>query len=288
MTENPTPNRADIALDDLRALEAAAQNPLVLGRPEAPDVYAVVIPDGYRIEDLAPALREQLPRPARPRSYLSLDTEDSFIAYALRFAPDYPEATIRMSRKGESGSLGRAEVVFDDHLPGDGTRAGWQQFGAFWSLALAPEYLRWREKSGVMMEQVEFARFLEENIEDIEDGATLLGIAMTMQARTNTEAKSAIRLDNGQIQFVYAESIDAKAGPNGKVTIPATFTLNLRVLRGAKAGYRVVARLRYRIGGNGLRLWYDINRLADLEDLARDEVAGRLAEATQIPVFRTA
>ena len=57
------------------------------------------------------------------------------------------------------------------------------------------------------MTQVDFARFLEENMPDVvePDSAELLEVALTFEAKKSVEFSSGVRLANGQIQFQYDE-----------------------------------------------------------------------------------
>lgn len=288
-----TPNRADVALDDLRSLEVAAAGPILINRDDVDTlggtgIAGIMIPEGYGFQILTEQLDRRQSAPRRATGSLQLADMDSFIAWVQRISADYPQTTIRLAdhsdRQGDV--LGEVRAVFNDHSPG--TAPGWGDFGATWSMGIAPAFKAWREKNARPMKQADFAAFIEHNIADIpgEEGGKLLAVALSMQAKNTINAKSAVRLDNGEVQFLYAENVDAKAGPDGKLAIPGTFKVQVQVLKGG-AGYSLTAKLRYRIGGEaGLLLWYEFERLENLYEAVMKEVTEHLVK-TGWPVFRT-
>ena len=87
----------------------------------------------------------------------------------------------------------------------------------------------------------------------------MLDMATTIQAKTDINFSSAKRLQNGQVQLQYTETIDARAGANGALEIPKEFTLGLRIFKNG-GGYRLKARLKYRLNAGTLKFWYELDR----------------------------
>lgn len=293
MTDEITPNRANIALDDLRALESASAAPVLLDASSidalgATGIAGIMVPDGYSFRDITDQVDRRRATPWRATGTIQLGDLDSFIAWVERTSDDYPQATIRLTDDSEKpgDALGTVRAVFNDYNPGEGP--GWGDFVAAWTMALSPSFKAWRAQNATPMKQAAFAGFIEHNIADVpgEEGGKLLAVALSMQAKNTVHAKSAIRLDNGEIQFLYSENVDAKAGPDGKLAIPGTFKVQAQVLKGG-AGYSLTAKLRYRIGGEGgLMLWYEFERLENLYEAVMKEVTEHLVK-TGLPVFRT-
>jgi uncharacterized protein YfdQ (DUF2303 family) len=86
----------------------------------------------------------------------------------------------------------------------------------------------------------------------------LLAIALTLQATTAANFESSRRLDNGQVQIAYTETIEARAGI-GSIEIPREFAIGCRLFKNG-AGYKVKARLKYRLGGGKIKFWYELDR----------------------------
>ena len=123
--------------------------------------------------------------------------------------------------------------------------------------------------------QTELAEFIEDNMADITAPAAtaLLEMATTIQAKTDINFSSAKRLQNGQVQLQYTENIDARAGANGAMEIPKEFTLGLRIFKNG-AGYKVHARLKYRLHGGAIKFWYELDRV---ERVIEDAFSGYVA-----------
>jgi hypothetical protein len=102
-------------------------------------------------------------------------------------------------------------------------------------------------------------------------------MAQQFQAHTKVEFKSGARLASGETQLAYAETIDARAGNRGQITIPGAFELGIRVFDDLEP-YRVKARFRYRLSGGQLTLGYHLD---DPERKVRDAVGLVVAKAEE-------
>lgn len=124
------------------------------------------------------------------------------------------------------------------------------------------EFAKIKAASGQKFTQENFALFLEDIIPHISspDAATLQEVVGTLQAKTNVDFKSGFRTDNGQVSLEYSETIEAKAGTKGHLSVPQSISFGLQIHRGGKA-YVLPARFRYRISSGELTLWYDIDQL---------------------------
>ena len=86
-----------------------------------------------------------------------------------------------------------------------------------------------------------------------------------------------IRLDNGQVQLRYEETVDGRAGVAGNLEIPEKIELSLRPFHGG-APYKMEARFRYRIQPSGLAMWYSLIRPHLVHEDATKEVLGIISE----------
>lgn len=231
------------------------------------DTHSIVLPPGWKREDLTALVAAQKPAPARKRGSVELHDAASFVRYCVDQAAHQTGYLYAIPDK-------RCIVaVFNDHQAG----AGWQDHRATLALHLTREADIWVHSNGQQMEQEAFATFLEDNIADVVDpaGEVLLKIALTLQAKTDVTFKSSRRLQNGQVQLEYTETIEARAG-DGSIEIPREFTLGLRLFP-HEAGYKLRARLKYRLSSGRVKFWYELDRPADaIEDAFNgkaDEVA---------------
>ena len=213
----------------------------------------LVIPEGFRHLDLTSALERAGEYPKRKTGTVHLGDLSSFNVYVADQGEPY-ETYIYADPEART-----LTAVLNEHDRGD-DHAGWRDFRAVYKAELSREFTTWLQLNKKPMEQEDFAIFLEDNIADVVEpsGETLLQVALTLQAKTEVNFSSHKRLDNGQVQFAYSETVDARAG-TGMIEIPREFTIGLRLFKNGD-GYKIRARLKYRLGGGKLKLWYELDR----------------------------
>jgi uncharacterized protein YfdQ (DUF2303 family) len=133
-------------------------------------------------------------------------------------------------------------AVLDAHTP---DAARWEAHNLRLQLRLTDAWRAWVSNDGELLPQADFAEFLEDRLPDILEpsAAEMLEIAQSIQASTKAEFKSGTRLSSGERQFQFVETVTAKAGQKGQLTIPERFTIGLVPFEGAE-GYKLGARLR--------------------------------------------
>lgn len=232
----------------------------------------VALPDGYIVEDL----ERYQERPRRIKQSLSVATARSFIKYVSDFGTSYTVVFANLKDQ-------QFKAVLDYHDPVNGP--SWCEHQVLYSCPIDIRWKTWKSHDGKALKQVDFARFIEDNLVDIvsPQGAEILAIAKELQAKKAIEFKSGQNLSNGDIQFTYNETTNGSAG---QLSIPETFTLGIPVYEGG-AKYEVIARLRYRISDGGLALWYDLLRPERMEEDAFKEVETEINTAltSQVTFF---
>lgn len=135
------------------------------------------------------------------------------------------------------------------------------------------EWKRWTAISGKQMNQESFALFIEENRDDVvtPDGATMLELAKTLDAKKKVTFRSGIRLDNGDVSFDYSDDTIATGGVTGKIAIPTEIDLGIPVFYGTDP-YKVTAFFRYRIAEGKLVMWIDLHRVKHIRDAAFNDI----------------
>ncbi|WP_010322997.1 DUF2303 family protein [Marinobacterium stanieri] len=226
------------------------------------DEFAVV-PEGYQVEDL----QEFKGAPRRIKTTIELRSAQSFCDYVSRFADE--GATVFCDLKGQ-----RFTAVLDYHENADSP--AWSGHKATYTCPIDSRWKTWTSRNGKPMSQVEFAQFIEDNLPDIvkPEGADMLTVSRTLQAKKKVEFNSDQNLSNGDIQFTYNETTNGSAG---NIEIPQEFVLGIPVYEGG-AKYEVIARLRYRISEGKLSMWYDLVRPERMEEDAFKETANDIQQ----------
>jgi uncharacterized protein YfdQ (DUF2303 family) len=242
-----TPDNAQASAATLIALAGCALVPQAAG-----DHHYVMVPPNYSAKDITELVEKANATPNRKRGTAQLKSVASLLAYCK----DQNAATTAIIYADPDAT--KITAVFNDHR---GTYAGWRDHRAEYKAEYTPEFYKWLKASKVQMDQTTFAEFIEDNFADIAEPAaqTMLDVATTLQVKTDIQFRSAKRLQDGQVQLGYVETLDAKAGADGALTIPKEFKIGVRIFKNG-AGYFIKARLKYRVGGGNGKFWFELDR----------------------------
>ena len=231
----------------LTALASAASQSITVE-----GVTYAVVPKDYKLEDLTSKIEAQQATPLRKKGTVQLRDLGSLITYCKD--QNTPGAGY-IYADTDTRSI---TAVFNDQKAAE---PGWKDHRAHYKAEFTPEFAKWLKLNGQQFTQTEFAEFIEDNFVDLhgEYASTLLEVATTLQAKTDINFSSAKRLQNGQAQLNYTETIDARAGVNGALEIPKEFTLGLRIFKNGE-GYKIKARLKYRLHAGGVKFYYELDR----------------------------
>lgn len=230
------------------------------------DACFAIVPDGYQAKNITAEVEAAALKPRRKTGTVHLSDVSSFVTYTTQQGDP---ASTYIYADLDSRSL---IAILNDHEIGAGETisdiAGRRDHRAVYVAEYSREFATWLANSGKQMEQEAFAIFLEDNIADIAppaagsnepSGDQLLAVALTLQAKTEVDFKSSKRLDNGQVQLVYSEQTTATAGADNSLTIPREFAIGLRLFKHGE-GFKIRARLKYRLGAGKLKFWYELDR----------------------------
>jgi uncharacterized protein YfdQ (DUF2303 family) len=236
-------------------------------------VYAIPGPDGsVRIVD-TDAYSETPRHTTASRTVLDAT---SFVTYVNRHGLAGTEVY--------ADTPGSAVVAIIDSHEGNDGDPGWQKHRLTLSLEHTKAWKAWVGRDlgqvpAAWMDQQEFAEFIEDRALDVvePDHATLIELATKFEATKNVEFGSSVRLDSGEVQFQYTETIGAKKGNKGEVKLPKEIKLALRPYIGGPI-YFMWAALRYRMGGTGLRLGYALQRPENILEAAFADIVTEIRE----------
>jgi uncharacterized protein YfdQ (DUF2303 family) len=235
----------------MTALAAAVSEP-----SQIDGYHFATVPAGYTHKDVTDLVEKTQPTPNRKRGTVVVKDMSSLLAYCdAQQVANKAQATGFIYADPDKRSI---TAVFNDQRD---SVAGWRDHRAEFTSEYTPEFKKWLNNDKQQRGQTEFAEFIEDNFADITEPAAqaLLDVATTIQAKTDINFSSAKRLQNGQVQLQYTETIDARAGANGALEIPKEFTLGLRIFKNG-SGYKIKARLKYRLHGGAIKFWYELDR----------------------------
>lgn len=234
------------------------------------EVPFVVTPEGFRLHELK-HLQEN---PVRVESCVRAQSVEAFIDYFNRFATTASTIFVDYDAQVITGVIDyHAAVDFGDPEP------QFCRHRVVYEFKLTPEAERWVSHDKKPMDQTTFASFIEDAMPEIvaPDAARMLEIATTLQAKTGVDFRSHIRLDNGEVQFQFNETVQGSAGVAGNLQIPTRLQLGIQLFRGS-CRYAIDANFRYRLLQGKLTMWYELIRFHAVRDDAVASVMGVLKE----------
>ena len=182
----------------------------------------------------------------------------------------------------------RVVAIFDHHdVDGD---PDWEQHRSEFALVPSAPAAMWHNnvtKDGrKSISQMELALLMERRVLDVvtPDAATMMEIALTLEAKPKVEWKSAMRLQDGSRQFLFEETVAARAGIKGGITIPERFTLGLALYEGC-AAISLDVKLRYRIDGGVIAFTLEWADLDEAERQTREAIVSIIADKHECPTF---
>jgi uncharacterized protein YfdQ (DUF2303 family) len=231
-------------------------------------------PSGVELLDL----ERYLERPLRSRAVVKLDDAESFVHYVNRFKDGGTIVFADLDGR-------KFQAVLDYH---ETNGARWGKHRATFACDTTSDWKTWEESDETAMSQVDFARFIENNIPNIAKppAAELVEICLTLEAKKNVQFRSSARLRNGQTQLRYEETIEGSAGSaNGTVDIPERIVLGIEPFRGVGIK-RIDARFNYRIERGALSMFYELERPQDVLQAAFDELVAKIRDGLSgVPVL---
>lgn len=258
---------------DKTEIQAALDATLAAKLFDVNHVPHVVVPDGFQLHDF----ESVMPSPRRLKGKRDLRDVKSFVAL-------YNEFKTGSSKLYGTVTPPKFVGILNDASAGN---PGWADHRVEYSCPLSPEWVTWTTKNKTPMVQADFAQFIEDNLPDLLDGATMLEVSRTLEAKKKVNFASGIRLHDGQNQFTYEEQIEGTAG-KGQFKVPEVFELGIPVFEGGPL-YKVTARLRYRINDGGkLGLWYDLERPHKIIEDAVKAVWEAIAAGTESTILHAA
>lgn len=215
----------------------------------------VIVPEGYDVRNL----EKLLDNPTRKRCSILTTDATSFIDYLNKHS--IPVASTIYADIDSERSQCNLVAVIDDHsdeIP------NWREHTCSFAPKQAVEWGRWIGNNKKVMNQSDFATWLEDNLPDIATvpnmptGAEILTMALAFEANSDKRIKSRVNLQTGGVQFEFVDDEDKDT--RTKMVVFERFTLGIPVFDGSPSGYPLEARLKYRDKDGKVNFWYELIR----------------------------
>lgn len=282
--------------------------------PDGQDANVLVLPEGLEPHSIRPFVDEYRETPERRRGTAELSDLDSFIAHANRFKD--ADSILFANQLATPPTL---LAVFDYHRaepqpdPQSKTssnaspppsRARHCQHRGRYAFPFSNEWTAWTGRNASHMDQAQFAEWIENRIGDLivpsdlgetahdfidrlganfASPAKVFDLSRGLAVRVSTKLSQKKNLQNGETQFVFvSEHQDAETG--APLTVPGAFLLAIPVFRNGPR-YQIPVRLRYRVGENAVRWFYELYRHDLCFDDAFKDACTKAQTETGLPLL---
>jgi len=247
---------------------------------DLPTGRKVMVNNEGTIVEIAPATKDDfgiaLGVPRRIKRVITLQDAASLTAYIVRFKG--AGATIFADIDND-----RIVAVLDYHV--DSTVTANVEHVAILKLPRSEEWKTWAAMHDKMVDQLDFARFIEENGVDIEapDAADILECCKDLFAVRNADFRNVVRTNTDALKFEYSESEDIKS--NSSVEVPKQFVLRLPVYFGGEST-ELRANLRWRAAkGEALKLGVFLSRFEYVRQAVFKGVVDQISSGASVDAF---
>lgn len=222
-------------------------------------------------------LQQYVSQPRRAGGTITVFEADSFLAafQAMTDGTTGP-ALIYVDKQVTRPSI---TAVLNEH---SAAAPGWRDHRVHLHFRETSQWAKWKSIDGKMLDQVEIAEFVEDNMADIASpsGAEMLEIAQYFSASRKAEFKSVQLLSSGAYEMVNAENVEAKV-KSGRVEVPAEFELGIAPYEGVDP-FKVPVRLRYRMPDGKLQLGIRLQRVEELVKAVLEDALKKIGDVAPI------
>lgn len=235
----------------------------------------LVLPAGFQQHEVTLPNSLTVEKPKAISQLVTLQNADALTEYLNRFKNEHSLLLADVSSSRIVGAI-------DYHAAG---KADLVQHKATLDLPFSEEWKIWTGISGQMKQQLEFARFIEENAPDIKapDAGSLLEAVSDLQARRNVSFIKAVRTETDNESFEFNDNTEART--KGDIELPTKFLLNIPVYFGDPPG-EVYAFLRWKLDDGALTLGIKLHRAEHIRQAAfKLIVTGAMERTNVLAVF---
>ena len=259
---------------------ASKINPVEIGSVD--HIKRIALPPEWQLQQIDD--EKLLLKPSRKKASVTLDDTASFCDYISRHKQQ--STTIYCKANYSSGDVSFLSLI-NDH-DGDKDGQDWRDFIAKYSPSKSEEWTRWVGSNKKIFSQIDFAEFIENNLQDIATsngmptGQQLLEMSISFEANQDMRFKSAIRLQNGGVDLNFTQ--DDNDQTLKKMKMFERISIGIPVFWNSSA-YRIDARVRYRVKDAKLTFWYELIRFDKVFEDAIKTMIIEIKEKTGVHLY---
>jgi uncharacterized protein YfdQ (DUF2303 family) len=254
-----------------RAINLGATLIAPQAKPDGTGSY-VIIPEGMKVHNIS----DERYIPDHIRQSVQMINPTSLSAYVKAYKDKDGATTIFADPHRQN-----IAAILNYHTPDKANRI---DHNATLVVQFDPIYHAWQKLDGIWIDQVDFARFLEEHAGEITapDPAQIIEIARSLEVSTQIEFKKAVNLSNDTVQLNFVQQDSTRTA--GSFEIPKAVTISTPVYFGG-APQEIKFFFRYSAKNGGLKFKLDMFRKSYIERDAFLGIASTVAADAGVPLY---
>jgi len=263
----------DLTAEAIQEIVRLAKPQVVIPNSNIP---VALIPEGYELRTVPEAIHNEYAEgPHKLEATRTFYAPESFSTYFKTYADSDSIVLASPTRL-------TVNAIIDYHQasPGEGNYQRWQRHTATLVMQKSEQLKAWIANSGKLMNQVDFAEFLQENAADVSQPSVseMLTIARDLRATVGMTAVSNFNQQTGEVELSFKNEVNASAGlRTQKIEIPERFFLNIPLFANDEPR-PVICDFRYR-AGQEMKLFYKLYQIDRMLEQRFKTVIDSLNEA---------
>lgn len=233
----------------------------------------LIVPQGFNKEEITDPHGAPAKVPPFVRQSVTLQATESLIDYVNRFKS---ANTVLFADIYQNAIA----ALIDYHAP---DKAAHVAHKSTMQLPFSEEWKTWQAINGKLMQQLDFARFIEENGTDVAApaGAELLEVIRDLQARRNVSFVKAVRTSSDNENFEFSDNTEMRT--KGDIEVPSKFLLKIPVYFG-EPDVEIFAFLRWKLDDGALGLGIALHRAEHVRQAVFKQIVLAVGDKTTCPV----
>lgn len=245
-------------------------------------VHHVLVPPGCKLEVLKD-LEKRQPAPLRIVASPTFHDIAGFAGYTKEFAQEGTRIFVNESKLSFF-------TIFDCHAK---DMPAWGDHSASMMLQPSSEWVRFKQADGKAMEPLDFAEFLEDNLEYISAANMTASDLLTLAQNFKIDFKGNLNVHATLQAGLRHLEIRDDGVPRGQgeagtaLEFPEILNLKIRIFK-YQTTYELPVRLRYRTSKETVSFFIKIGDVAGIEEKAFNEIMKEVGAATDLPICKGA
>jgi len=260
----------------------------------------IFVPKGMEVKSAKTIIDEYKIKPDRRTGTHTVHRVSSFIALFNRFKA--PESVVFAEASITDNSINASLTGILDFHPATAVNTEASNGGhkLLYKFPISSMFAKWLKTNGEVMDQEEFAVFLEDHIGEISVASSIekesmanlsakfaepleiLSLARELAIYSNETIEQSYKPSSGERKIKF--SVQHKDSNNNEISIPDFFVITVPMFEAGEQ-QRIIVKLRYRKSSGRIVWFYELYRVDKMLEAAFDQTITEVEAGTEAPLF---